>query len=64
MPRTVGQNAAFRSLRVGIRLEIFPVNASLRSFCSRFATISATAKRPTAITVKPMPSNSSGTPKV
>lgn len=62
-PRSAGQNAAFKSRALGISCATLPVNAACGTGLSRFMTISATANRPTARTVKPMPSVSSGTSK-
>ncbi len=51
------------SAQVGIRFFTSFAKTSTFSVRARFCTISATAKRPTATTVKPTPSSSSGIPK-
>ena len=63
VPRTVGQAEALTSSALGISRGTLSVNTTRGSVDSSVITISATAKSPTAITVKPMPSMSSGTPK-
>ena len=54
--RTVGQEESLMSWRLGMRFEILRLNTSRGSRDARLLTTSEIAKRPTTITVKPMPS--------
>ena len=64
VPRSTGAQARLKSSLVGNRLVTLAVNTSRLSFVSRLAMISAMPNMPIATTTKPMPSESSGMPKV
>ena len=64
VPLTIGQKDAFRSALVGMRPVTLLVNTARFSVSPRFSTISPIANTPTAMTMKPMPSVSSGMPKL